>query len=293
MWGSFYPSPMHPADALPSEVHSLIAMALAEDIGPGDLTAKYFLPQGATSHGRMLVKQAGVIAGLDVAAEVFRQVDDGIEITLLANDGDRVQKGDIVMELRGPTDSLLTAERTALNFLQRLSGVASKTRSYVDALEGTQTKLLDTRKTTPGWRWLEKRAVRSGGGVNHRMGLYDMVMVKDNHLLAEDGQNALQAAIDLAKREHTGLKVVVEADRVAQVQRFLQLRGVNRILLDNMSLEDMRECVRLAGGKLPLEASGGVTLERLPAIAATGVDFISCGAVTHSAVALDISLDLL
>jgi nicotinate-nucleotide pyrophosphorylase (carboxylating) len=284
---------MHPADALPSEVHSLIAMALAEDIGPGDLTAKYFLPQGATSHGRMLLKQAGVIAGLDVAAEVFRQVDDGIEITLLANDGDRVQKGDIVMELRGPTDSLLTAERTALNFLQRLSGVASKTRSYVDALEGTQTKLLDTRKTTPGWRWLEKRAVRSGGGVNHRMGLYDMVMVKDNHLLAEDGQNALQAAIDLAKREHTGLKVVVEADRVAQVQRFLQLRGVNRILLDNMSLEDMRECVRLAGGKLPLEASGGVTLERLPAIAATGVDFISCGAVTHSAVALDISLDLL
>jgi nicotinate-nucleotide pyrophosphorylase (carboxylating) len=284
---------MHPADALPSEVHSLIAMALAEDIGPGDLTAKYFLPQGATSHGRMLVKQAGVIAGLDVAAEVFRQVDDGIEITLLANDGDRVQKGDIVMELRGPTDSLLTAERTALNFLQRLSGVASKTRSYVDALEGTQTKLLDTRKTTPGWRWLEKRAVRSGGGVNHRMGLYDMVMVKDNHLLAEDGQNSLQAAIDLAKREHTGLKVVVEADRVAQVQRFLQLRGVNRILLDNMSLEDMRECVRLAGGKLPLEASGGVTLERLPAIAATGVDFISCGAVTHSAVALDISLDLL
>ncbi len=277
---------------LPPEVHGLIAMALMEDIGPGDLTVEYFVPKRSVSSGRMLVKQPGVIAGLAIAEEVFRQVDDSIEVVTLAQDGDAVERGDIIMELRGPTGSLLTAERTALNFLQRLSGVASQTRRYVAKLAGTNTKLLDTRKTTPGWRWLEKMAVRAGGGMNHRMGLYDMVMVKDNHLLAEDGQGALQAAIDLARKTHPNLKVEVEADKVAQVDRFLQLRGVDRILLDNMSLADMAACVKLADGRVPLEASGGVTLDRLAEIAATGVDYISCGALTHSAIALDISLDL-
>jgi nicotinate-nucleotide pyrophosphorylase (carboxylating) len=230
---------------------------------------------------------------LDVAGAVFHEVDPNIRVTHLAKDGDAVQKGDIVMELAGPTAGLLSGERTALNFLQRLSGVATQTHSYVQALGNTKTQLLDTRKTTPGWRWLEKYAVRMGGGTNHRMGLYDMVMVKDNHLLAQDQLPELQSAIRKAKAENPGLRIELEADRISQVENFLTLQGVDVILLDNMNLEDMAACVRIAAGHVKLEASGGVTRERLPAIAATGVDYVSCGALTHSAIALDISLDFL
>ena len=271
---------------------TLIRMALAEDIGTGDVTAQYFTPKHAVCRGRIVAKETGVLAGMDVAATVFQLVDPEIEITRILNDGAHLQKGVVVMELRGPARSVLTAERTALNFLQRLSGVASQTRRYVDAIGDTSCQLLDTRKTTPGWRKLEKAAVKAGGGTNHRIGLYDMVMVKDNHLLAEARLPELQAAIDHVHHDHPGMKIELEADRISQVEAFLTLRGVSVILLDNMTNEEMQRCVELVGGQVKLEASGNVTIERLPSIAATGVDYVSCGALTHSAKALDLSLDL-
>lgn len=270
---------------------TLIRMALAEDVGSGDVTAQYFVPADAHSTGRVISKEAGVLAGLEVAEQVLREVDSTIEINLLKKDGDVLSKGVVVMELSGSSRSLLTAERTMLNFLQRLSGVASQTARYVAELKNTSTKLLDTRKTTPGWRALEKAAVKAGGGTNHRIGLYDMVMVKDNHLLAEARLEELQRAIDAVHRDHPEMKIELEADRISQVEGFLKLRGVDVILLDNMTLEEMQRCVELTNGRVKLEASGNVTIERLAKIAATGVDFISCGALTHSAKALDLSLD--
>jgi nicotinate-nucleotide pyrophosphorylase (carboxylating) len=227
-----------------------------------------------------------------LAEAVVRAVDPGITVVVKKSDGDRLEVKDVVLELSGPAGSILTAERTALNFLQRLSGIATQTGAYVKAVAGTGTGILDTRKTTPGWRWLEKAAVRAGGGTNHRTGLYDMVMVKDNHLPKAGGLTGLQAGIAALQVAHPGMKVELEADTVEQVRAFLTLRGVSFILLDNMSLEEMRECVGLAQGSgVKLEASGGITLERLPEIAATGVDFISSGALTHSVKALDLSLD--
>jgi nicotinate-nucleotide pyrophosphorylase (carboxylating) len=216
-----------------------------------------------------------------------------LTVRALIPDGTPVSHGTTVLEIAGCTRSILTAERTALNFLQRLSGVASQTQRYVQAMGVTKCKLLDTRKTTPGWRLLEKAAVYAGGGTNHRIGLYDMVMVKDNHLLAETSLPALQHSIDALNKDHPSVKIELEADRYAQVEAFMNLRGVSVILLDNMSLEEMARCVKLVAGRVKLEASGGVTIERLPQIAATGVDYISCGALTHSAVALDLSLELL
>lgn len=269
----------------------LVRLALAEDVGSGDVTARYFVPESAQSAGRVIAKEPGVLAGMGVASRVLLEVDPTIVIEPLKQDGDVLSKGDVVMKLSGSSRSLLTAERTMLNFLQRLSGVASQTARYVAALGNSQTKLLDTRKTTPGWRRLEKAAVKAGGGTNHRIGLHDMVMVKDNHLLAEARLEELQAAIDAVHRDHPGMKIELEADRISQVEGFLTLRGVDVILLDNMQLEEMRRCVELAHGRLKLEASGNVTLERLAQIAETGVDFVSCGALTHSAKALDLSLD--
>ncbi|MFN7286619.1 MAG: carboxylating nicotinate-nucleotide diphosphorylase, partial [Verrucomicrobiota bacterium] len=202
--------------------------------------------------------------------------------------------GTKVSSLEGPARSILTGERTALNFLQRLSGIATQTRRCADALAGTKTRILDTRKTTPGWRWLEKAAVRAGGGTNHRSGLYDMVMVKDNHLMTAGDSAELQAGIDRVHALHPDMKIEIEADTPEQVERFLALRGVDFILLDNMSLDEMSRCVAMASGsRVQLEASGGITMERLPAIAATGVDFISSGALTHSVRALDLGLDFL
>lgn len=269
-------------------------MALAEDVGPGDLTAEFFVPAEARLEAVILAKEAGVLAGVEVAAAVLRAVDAGISVKVLRQDGDALAVRDQVMALSGPARSILTAERTALNFLQRLSGIASQTAVYVRAVAGTGTQILDTRKTTPGWRWLEKAAVRAGGGTNHRTGLYDMVMVKDNHLPEAGGLAGLQRSIDALHAARPGVKVELEADTVEQVRGFLGLRGVSFILLDNMSTETMRECVALAAGSgVKLEASGGITLARLPEIAATGVDFISSGALTHSVRALDLSLDVL
>lgn len=278
---------------LPDEVKALIRMALAEDVGAGDVTARFFVPEEARLEAVILAKEPGVLAGGAVAEAVFQAVDPGISVKVLKADGEALAVREVVLELAGPARSILTAERTALNFLQRLSGIATQTAAYVDAVKDYRTKILDTRKTTPGWRWLEKAAVRAGGGTNHRTGLYDMAMVKDNHLPGSGGLEGLQAGIDALHRVYPEMKVELEADTVEQAGHFLTLRGVSFILLDNMSLAAMRECVRLAvGSGVQLEASGGITLERLPQIAAVGVDFISSGALTHSVKALDLSLDV-
>lgn len=271
-----------------------VATALAEDLGTrGDLTARYFLPAGVERGARVVARQAGVVAGLDVAAEVCRQVDPSLVFTPLVNDGTTVAAGDAVAAISGPVRSLVTAERTVLNYLQRLSGIASLTARHVAATAGTRAVILDTRKTTPGWRVLEKYAVRCGGGQNHRMGLYDAAMVKDNHLACGLSVTTMQAAIDQLKTDHPDAWIEVEADTLDQVGRFLTLHDVDRILLDNMPPPMLREAVALVGGRVPVEASGGVTLTTLPAIAATGVDFISVGALTHSATAMDIALDFI
>lgn len=272
----------------------LIDLALNEDIGDGDVTSEYFVPVDRKSDAYILAKAEGVLAGIDVAVEVFRRVDERIEVMVLKKDGDKLAYGDRVMRLSGFSRSMLTAERTALNFIQRLSGVASLTRRYVEQVEGTKARVLDTRKTTPGWRALEKAAVVAGGGENHRMGAYDRAMVKDNHLAAQDDLDALQAAITKLRSERPGVEVELEADRLDQVDKFLKFDGVDYILLDNMDNQTMERAVLMrddAGSKVMLEASGGVNLNIIAGIARTGVDFISVGALTHSAVALDLSLE--
>ena len=274
-------------------VEKLIDMALSEDIGSGDVTSEYFVPAGVNSRALMLVKAEGVVAGLEVAQRVFAKVDEKIVTKVLIEDGSKVAKGAYVMEIKGPARSLLTAERVVLNVMQRLSGIATKTAQFVALTEGTKANVLDTRKTTPGWRELEKYAVTQGGGVNHRMGLYDRAMVKDNHLVAEHDIDDIQAAITKLKTEKPNVEVELEADRLDQLEAFLKLKGVDHILLDNMTNEQMMEAVQMRGtAKTPmLEASGGVNETTIADIAKTGVDFISVGALTHSAVALDISLD--
>lgn len=270
----------------------LIDLALAEDIGTGDLTSQYFVgPQ--RGRARIFAKEAAVVAGVEVGAEVFRRVDSKLKVRVVRQSGARVAKGNSVLEISGPVRSILTGERVALNFIQRLSGVATLTRRFVDAVGRNRTRILDTRKTTPGLRALEKAAVVAGGGVNHRFGLHDMVMVKDNHLLATQRLPALQAAIRKFRSEHPGIRVELEADTLRQVRNFLSLEGVDVILLDNMKPATLAAAVRLGAGRVQFEASGGVTLETVPAIAATGVDFISVGALTHSARSIDFSLELL
>jgi nicotinate-nucleotide pyrophosphorylase (carboxylating) len=271
----------------------LIGMALDEDLGGGDVTTHYFTPAGRRARAFVVARQDGVVSGVDIAARVFARVDAGLDVEVLIPDGSRVGKGALVMKIEGEAASILTAERTALNFLQHLSGVASLTACYVEAIKGTGARILDTRKTTPGYRLLEKRAVLHGGGTNHRMGLYDRAMVKDNHLVAEGGIAALQSAIHRIKNDRPELEVELEADRLDQVREFLQLDGVDHILLDNMEHAELREAVAARGARARpvLEASGGVTLDTVRDIAATGVDFISVGAITHSAPALDIGMD--
>ncbi|MDP3850387.1 MAG: carboxylating nicotinate-nucleotide diphosphorylase [Luteolibacter sp.] len=271
----------------------LMGFALAEDIGEGDVTSLYFIPEERLARAFVTVRREGVLSGVDLAARVFSRVDPGLEVEILIPDGSRVSEGALVIRVEGKARSILTAERTALNFLQRLSGVASLTATYVEAVKGTSARILDTRKTTPGYRFLEKRAVLHGGGENHRMGLYDRAMVKDNHLVAEGGGDALQAAILRLKSAKPDIEVELEADQIEQVRIFLGMEGVDHILLDNMSLVDLREAVAARGERITpmLEASGGVNLQTVRGIAGTGVDFISVGALTHSAPALDIGLD--
>lgn len=275
-------------DTLSPEIIACIRRALAEDIGPGDATTNSIVPADALSAGQTIAKAAGVVAGLDVAAAAFRLVDERIAFAPLVAEGAAVTNRQLLAEVAGPARGLLTAERTALNFLGRMSGIATLTRRFVDAVAGTRAVILDTRKTAPGLRLLDKLAVARGGGQNHRIGLYDMILIKDNHI---DFAGSLAEAVRRARAVHSGLAIEVEARTLDDVRAALDL-GVERILLDNMTLDTMRQAVALTAGRAQLEASGNVTLDTVRAIAETGVDFISSGALTHSVQVLDVSFDL-
>jgi len=270
-------------------LREIVRRALNEDIGSGDVTTTWTIPAEARLRGRFLIKAQGVIAGLEVARLTFQELDREVAFTAFAPDGQPVQPGEVVAEVVGPGRAVLAAERTALNFMQRMSGIATLTRRYVQAVAGTRAIILDTRKTSPGIRALDKWAVRSGGGQNHRLGLYDMVLIKDNHIAACGGITAAVARVQAHNSQN--LPVEVEVKNLPELREALSLK-IDRIMLDNMSLEDMREAVRIAGGRVPLEASGGVNLQTVAAIAATGVDYISVGELTHSVRALDISLEV-
>jgi nicotinate-nucleotide pyrophosphorylase (carboxylating) len=269
-----------------------IGIALKEDIGAGDITTQFLVSPRLKGHGRIIARERCVVAGMETAAEVFRRVDPKLRVDVVQQDGAALTGGETILEVRGAASSILTAERVALNFLQRLSGIATLTRQFVDAVGKHRAKILDTRKTTPGLRALEKAAVVAGGGTNHRFGLFDMVLVKDNHLSAQGGLSGFAQAIAKVRSEHPDLHIEVEADRLEQVRAFLEIDGVDVILLDNMKPAEMREAVALGKDKMKFEASGGVTLKNVRQIAATGVDFISVGALSHSARAIDLSLEL-
>ena len=272
-------------------VEHLVKLALEEDLGDlGDITSRATIPETQTIHARITAKAPGVVAGLLLVECVYQQIDPQVVVTRRAQDGDAVTPGIIVCEVVGAGRSVLSGERVALNFLQRLSGIATLTAQFVAAVEGTNTVILDTRKTTPGWRALEKYAVRMGGGANHRMGLYDMVLIKDNHIAATGGITVAVTALRDCPDAHD-LAIEVEVENLDGLREALGC-SVDRILLDNMSLDQMREAVVIAAGKVPLEASGNMTLDRVRAVAQTGVDFISIGALTHSAPALDLSMRL-
>ncbi|MGA2140168.1 MAG: carboxylating nicotinate-nucleotide diphosphorylase [Verrucomicrobiia bacterium] len=281
-------------NALPQElVGNLVRAALAEDIGAGDITAETAIPSGQRAEACIIAKEPCVVAGLPLVKEVFVQIDRAIVVKPLIDEGDVVEKGARVCVLSGPARGILTGERTALNFLQRLSGIATLTRRFVDEIADSKARILDTRKTTPTLRILEKYAVAVGGGTNHRMGLYDAVMIKDNHraILARLGPKALGDAVAAARKKHPNAPIIVEADTLEQVEEALAA-GANHILLDNMTPDELREAVTLVAGRAKTEASGGVALNTVRAIAATGVDYISVGALTHSARAVDLSLEL-
>lgn len=277
---------------LPIEiVQNLVRAALAEDVGAGDITTEMSVPADLRGTAHIIAKEPCVIAGLPLAKAVFAELD--ARLTTLVLEGELVDTGQRVCEITGPTRAILTGERTALNFLQRLSGIATVTRQFVDAIVGTKAEILDTRKTTPTLRALEKYAVAIGGGTNHRMGLFDAAMFKDNHraILDARGSSALAQAVGNIRTSHPGLPIIIEADTREDVERALAA-GANHILLDNMTLDELREAVALVAGRARLEASGGVRLSTVREIAETGVDYISVGALTHSAPAVDLSLEM-
>lgn len=272
-------------------LEKLIEMAVQEDIGEaGDVTSLATLPANQRIRGTITAKMPGVIAGLDVVRRVYAHLDKTVKVHSLVNDGAFVSTGMMICEVEGDALSVLSGERIALNFLQRLSGIATLTRRFVDAVAGTNAVILDTRKTTPGWRTLEKYAVRMGGGQNHRMALYDMVLIKDNHI---DAAGSITAAVNAARRYPAAQALLIEVEVKNEIELYeaLELR-VDRIMLDNMTPPQMRKCVEIVAGRVPLEASGNVSLATVKAIAETGVDFISVGALTHSAPILDLSMRL-
>jgi nicotinate-nucleotide pyrophosphorylase (carboxylating) len=279
---------------LPTElIQSVVRAALAEDVGAGDVTTEFAVPAELCAKAVILAKEPCVIAGLPFAEAVFAELDARVTVTPLVSEGAVAAERQPVCNIAGPARAILTGERTALNFMQRLSGIATLTRAFVDAAAGTRTKILDTRKTTPTLRRLEKYAVAVGGGTNHRMGLYDAVMIKDNHraVLARLGPNALASTVAAARRKDARLPVVIEADSLLDVEAALAA-GADHILLDNMTAEEMRAAVKCVAGRAKTEASGGVRLANVSEIAATGVDYISVGALTHSARSVDLSLEL-
>jgi nicotinate-nucleotide pyrophosphorylase (carboxylating) len=282
-------------DPLPQElVLKHVRAALAEDVGSGDVTTQATVPENAMARAAMVARQEMVVCGLQFAEAAFQQLERAMGVEWLIQDGIRVQPKTALLHIKGPARALLTAERVALNFVQRLSGVATLSARFVEAVGGTGTVILDTRKTTPGWRELEKYAVRCGGAQNHRFGLWDMVLIKDNHLAAlrDAKPNAIAAAVQRAREKFPTLKIEVEADTLEQVEQAVAV-GADIVLLDNMSLDELRSAVQLAQGRARLEASGGVNLQTVRAIAETGVDYISVGGMTHSAPAVDIGLDFL
>lgn len=278
---------------LQTQADQLIDLSLEEDIGRGDVTCNSVIPEASVLSGAVVFREVGVLSGSWIAERVFKRVDESIAVTPLKVDGDEVGKGEKILKVSGPARGILTAERTALNFLQRLSGIATLTREYVLRVARTSCQILDTRKTTPGWRRLEKYAVRCGGGANHRMGLYDRIMVKDNHLALRNdllGIDDWTSLVLEARKTYPDIPVEIEVDRTDQYARALSA-SPDWILLDNMSLEDITDCVKSRTGCTKLEASGGVNLDTVAAIAETGVDAISVGALTHSSLAIDIGLD--
>jgi nicotinate-nucleotide pyrophosphorylase (carboxylating) len=270
---------------LAPQILAAIHRALDEDIGPGDATSLSIIPAAARMTGQIIAKEAGVIAGLDVAQAVYQTFDPEVEFQIFVDEGSRVENRQVLARAAGSARSLLTAERAALNFLGRMSGIATLTRQFVETVAGTKAVILDTRKTAPGLRLVDKLAVLRGGGQNHRIGLFDMILIKDNHI---DFAGSITAAVQKARAGAAGLEIEVEARTLEHVKEALSL-GVERILLDNMTLAMMAAAVQLTGGRAKLEASGNVTLETVRAIAETGVDYISSGALTHSAKVFDVS----
>ncbi|QOI96707.1 MAG: carboxylating nicotinate-nucleotide diphosphorylase [Flammeovirgaceae bacterium] len=268
-----------------------VEAALAEDIGNGDHSTLAAVDAGKQTTARLLIKEQGILAGVDVAKEIFSRYDSSLTVTVLRHDGDQITPGEIAFTVSGPARSILTTERLVLNCMQRMSGIATATRKLVDSMAGTHARVLDTRKTTPNFRLLEKWAVTLGGGHNHRIGLYDMVMLKDNHIdMAGGVAEAINRAKAYLRARNLNLKIEVEVRNVAEVKQVLATGGVDIIMLDNMSLADMKEAVSLVNGQCLTEASGGITGQSIAAVAACGVDFISVGGLTHSAKSLDMSL---
>jgi nicotinate-nucleotide pyrophosphorylase (carboxylating) len=272
-------------------IDTLIEIAIKEDIGNGDHTSLACIPNNAKGKAHLLVKENGIIAGVKIAEKVFQAIDSTLIFNQKIDDGSKINIGDIVFTIEGNSQSILQAERLALNFMQRMSGIATKTDYYVSLLDGLKTKILDTRKTTPGLREIEKLAVKIGGGENHRMGLYDMIMIKDNHIDYAGGiEEAIQSTRNYLIKEQKDLKIEIEARNLDELNQILKIGGINRIMLDNFSFEDLRKAVKLINGKYETEASGGITEKTIRKYAECGVDYISVGALTHQINSLDLSL---
>jgi nicotinate-nucleotide pyrophosphorylase (carboxylating) len=269
-----------------------ITVALEEDIGAGDITSEFFVPATVQASAQIITREKAIVAGTSTAVEVFRQVDPAIQVQVIRDDGSEIAPGETIIDLRGSARSILRGERVALNFLQRLSGIATLTRKFVEAAGKHGVQILDTRKTTPGLRTLEKAAVVAGGGANHRFGLFDMVLVKDNHIVARAGVSGIADAVRRVRKERPEVRIEVEADHLDQVRTLLEIDDVDIILLDNMTPREMRKAVALGKNKVKFEASGGIMLKTVRKIAGTGVDYISVGALTHSAPAINLSLEI-
>ena len=268
----------------------LIDLAFAEDIGDGDHTTLCCIPEDAVGKSHLLIKEDGILAGVEVAKRVFARFDDTLKVEVFMDDGSEVKRGDIAMLVTGKTRSLLQTERLMLNIMQRMSGIATTTRKYVDLLKGTNTKVLDTRKTTPGMRMLEKQAVKIGGGVNHRIGLFDMILLKDNHVDFAGGiRNAIDKCHKYLDEKSLNLKIEIEVRNFDELEQVLERGGVDRIMLDNFTVADTKKAVDMIAGKYETESSGGITFDTIRQYAECGVDFVSVGALTHSVKCLDMS----
>lgn len=272
-------------------INSLLELAFAEDIGDGDHTTLCSIPASEVGSSKLLIKEEGILAGVDVAKDVFHKFDPELKVEVFIEDGAQVKPGDVAFVVTGKVQSLLQTERLVLNLMQRMSGIATITNKYVKLLEGTKTKVLDTRKTTPGLRMLEKQAVKIGGGENHRIGLFDMILLKDNHVDFAGGiKNAITRAKQYLKEKNKDLKIEIEVRNFEELNEALNVGGVDRIMLDNFTVEDTRKAVDIVNGRVELESSGGITFETIRDYAVTGVDYVSVGALTHSVKSLDMSL---